>query len=1188
MADFDLDRQHSHPYTATSPDTHAHFRPTRLHYPAFGAAGLPFRWMMTPVVFGDPERGERGLVNSFPLDEVSQSLEPTLGFKTHWIQDHRNHRALLECFWKHIQLEESLVFFYSKQVPLVEDTGRRILVGVGRVLSVGPLTEYDYDGSPEGKIRSLLWERMLVHSIRPGFRDGFLLPYHEALEKAEEGRNFDPAEVVAFAPEDRFTEFSFATEHVGNDAAISALLACRTALLRAAEMFSVATEAQETWLDRQLGRLWKKRGAFPGLGSLLASTGVPMGNFVAQALVDSVGEDGNPWDAWNGVLADPGTILSPQLARLVDPIVIKAWKRMPTERRQFLEILSRIDLTLDQASLLAIPEERAKLGIPLRDNDFRENPYLVYEATRLTSQPIGIDAVDQGIFPTGFVRERHPLPVPSAVQTAVDGRRLRALVVRNLEVAALVGDTLRPRADVITALREGAASKEAQGTEVTADLLAVAEDENFPGEVQLAEMADGQRAYQLERLAKVDALIRTKVTRRSEGPRHQLTIDWRAELERYFQTPLSEDPDERGTEERARQEKASALEEIAAARFSVLIGPAGTGKTTLLSVLCQREEIQKGGILMLAPTGKARVKMEEFARKAGMANVHAYTLAQFLSPSKRYDTRTQRYLLTGKPGDKVGRTVIVDECSMLTEEMMGALLEALSGIDRLVFVGDPRQLPPIGAGRPFADIIARFQPNDIETLFPRIAPGYAELTVPRRQGAGDRADLQLAAWFGGGVNSPGDDQVFEILAGQRKSDTIEFVRWETPDELDALFPKVLADALGFDASLEEWQAFACSLGANLDDSGSAWYNPYFGNYPGCGRASERWQLLSPVRQRRWGVDELNRSIHQRYRGEALKKARVWSKNRKVAPPMGQDQVMYGDKVLNNRNWSVPMTRIYPRPSERGYLANGEIGMVVGHRRTQGRNWWPENLEVEYATQEGAVFTYYPSDFSDEGDPGLELAYALTVHKAQGSEFEVVFLVLPQSPMMLTRELLYTGLTRQTRKVVILHQGSATDLQRLSSERYSSTATRLTNLFVPPSPVVIDGAFLEERLIHHTLRGEAVRSKSEVIIANLLHTSSIDYHYEQPLEIDGTTKYPDFTIEDDDTGITYYWEHCGMLHDPAYRRRWDYKQAWYRDHGILTRESGGGPNGTLIVTRDDPGGGIDSLQIAALIGEVFAP
>ena len=170
--------------------------------------------------------------------------------------------------------------------------------------------------------------------------------------------------------------------------------------------------------------------------------------------------------------------------------------------------------------------------------------------------------------------------------------------------------------------------------------------------------------------------------------------------------------------------------------------------------------------------------MEDLTRKAGTKNFTARTLAQFLSASKRYDAYTQRYLLTGKPGEKVARTVIVDECSMLTEEMMAALLEALSGVHRLIFVGDPRQLPPIGAGRPFADIIAQLEPEDIEKRFPKVGNGYAQLTVPRRQGAGEREDLQLAAWYGGSALSPGEDQVFEILAAKRRSETIEFVRWQ--------------------------------------------------------------------------------------------------------------------------------------------------------------------------------------------------------------------------------------------------------------------------------------------------------------------------------------------------------------------------------------------------------------------------
>ena len=276
------------------------------------------------------------------------------------------------------------------------------------------------------------------------------------------------------------------------------------------------------------------------------------------------------------------------------------------------------------------------------------------------------------------------------------------------------------------------------------------------------------------------------------------------------------------------------------------------------------------------------------------------------------------------------------------------------------------------------------------------------------------------------------------------------------------------------------------------------------------------------------------------------------------------------------------------PEEERFLANGDIGIVVGQIRTRRFNYPPSSLEVEFSTQPGSVVKFWPGEFDEEGEASLELAYALTVHKAQGSEFGTVLLVLPKSSQLLTRELVYTALTRQREKIVVLMQGSPADLQRLSSESYSEVAGRLTNLFSPPNPVLLGERMLEEGLIHRTARGEAVRSKSEVIIANLLHASGVEYHYEQPLERDGMVKYPDFTIEDDDTGETYYWEHLGMLSDDDYRRRWSEKREWYRERGILSREDGGGPAGTLITTEDSAEGGIDSAHVSALITDLFGP
>jgi ATP-dependent exoDNAse (exonuclease V) alpha subunit len=122
----------------------------------------------------------------------------------------------------------------------------------------------------------------------------------------------------------------------------------------------------------------------------------------------------------------------------------------------------------------------------------------------------------------------------------------------------------------------------------------------------------------------------------------------------------------------------------------VLIGAAGTGKTTLLKFLCHAAPVKQRGVLLLAPTGKARVRLQQ------ATEVEARTLAQFLRPH-RYDETTQTYRVIGDVERSSScKTVIVDEASMLTEDMLAALLDALSGVDRIVLVGDPSQLPPDG------------------------------------------------------------------------------------------------------------------------------------------------------------------------------------------------------------------------------------------------------------------------------------------------------------------------------------------------------------------------------------------------------------------------------------------------------------------------------------------------------------
>ena len=302
---------------------------------------------------------------------------------------------------------------------------------------------------------------------------------------------------------------------------------------------------------------------------------------------------------------------------------------------------------------------------------------------------------------------------------------------------------------------------------------------------------------------------------------------------------------------------------------------------------------------------------------------------------------------------------------------------------------------------------------------------------------------------------------------------------------------------------------------------------------------------------------------------------------KTPKPMGADSIVYGDKVINLRNhhrrWVFPEE---PRDGTQPlkYVANGEIGIVTGPFKKRGQNVNLDQLKVTLSSQPGYEYTYWPSDL-DEDQRLLELAYALTVHKAQGSEYEIVFAVLPNPCRILSRELLYTALTRQNTRLVLLCQGDARKF--LDYRHLSDTSRRLTNLFEAPEPVRVGQRIYDNKHIHRSRGGELMISKSEVIIANELATAGIVYEYERELiGKDRTPRYPDFTIEDPDTGVTWYWEHLGMLDVPEYEKKWKAKLEWYRENDVLPLGKGGGENGTLLTSSEKDG--IDHDQIARLI------
>jgi hypothetical protein len=598
-----------------------------------------------------------------------------------------------------------------------------------------------------------------------------------------------------------------------------------------------------------------------------------------------------------------------------------------------------------------------------------------------------------------------------------------------------------------------------------------------------------------------------------------------------------------------------------------------------LKVLCHHPVISSSGVLLLAPTGKAAVQLQ---RRIGLK---ARTLASYLLPLDRYDPGTRRYRVSSAPVDQRAGTVVVDEASMLTEEQLEALLDGLGAVDRLVLVGDPQQLPPIGAGRPFVDIVTELTPDDIDARFPRVDDCFAELTIRRRQRGADRDDLALAEWFSGRSVPAGSDHVWHRADREGLGDpaaSMVCVRWDTDDQLRDLLFDVLVAELGL-RDRDDLIGFEATLGA-VESGGWMYFNKSWPDRHGAGEAADDWQILGPVRAGGAGIVELNRLVQRHFRARTLDRSQPTVRGRRTPQPIGPEAIVYGDKVLNTMNeqrraW--PDTDVTGGPSAH-FVANGEIGIVVGNFRRKGKLL--ERLEVEFSSQVGVSYTFGPREFRDDGSSPLQLGYAITVHRSQGSEFGLSILVIPNPCRPLSRELLYTALTRQSRKVVILHQASLTDLLDYAHPTASETAQRLTSVFTAPAPVEVEGRFLEDRLIHRTSSGRVVRSKSELLIAERLDAAGVTWLYEKPFRGgDGRVVYPDFTIDDAETGVIYYWEHLGMLADPAYRRRWEGKHAWYATQGVSTS---GGSTGTLIVTQDDIRGGFDAAAIKQLVDNLF--
>lgn len=1149
MSETSFTKQVIHPYSKTSP-THKGFLPTNLMYPAFSYPARPFSWTMLKKKVGNVFiKNVELLKERFNID-YDPSREPDLGFDSNWVQDSVNQRAMFKTFYRNVEKNKSLIIPYAKQVPFVEKSGR-VIMGIGFITDKVDPPDYNTNG---GSVHSILWETMLQHSIRDSRENGFMMPYREMMEYAAEHPDFDIQTITVFAPNDYFDDFSFVTEHVSYDAVISVL----QQIIKSLEIVKKCIPNKGNWNEcirwtkERLDEVWLERGPFPGLASMLQIMGVRYSELVAEEIKKSIQDNDEFEKEFYSILENLDQHLSSDLVKEVDLEVVRTILSLTDNRKNLFWLLARMALTSEQAESAFFKEKRP---YAICDEDILNNPYLLYEESvnQKESIRVPLSKVDLAIFPPAIITNR--LSASSALDSENDKRRIRAYIIWILEQQSLMGHSVYPQSLLIENIND---LSNLPACHLNSDQFDSIKEFVLEKVVE-QECADKTFAYQLRRLFDMNEVIRNSIQKRLDGKRHEFVEDWNS----IVNTALGDEHSE--SEKIARQEKVAVLQELAASRLSVLIGGAGTGKTTLLSLLCKSPHVKNGGVLLLAPTGKARVRMQQ-AMKRQDVDAKALTVAQFLVRCGSFDWNTMTYHLPAREAQGVPQTVIVDECSMLTEEMFAALLFALKkSAQRLIFVGDPNQLPPIGTGRPFVDLVHHLDVGN--SVFPKVGKGFGKLTITMRQHTDNgslRADTELAKWYKSDSDDC-DDEIFAQLQSGTCDSSLGFKRWSSADDLKQVVLETIAEETEMQ-NVDDVKNFNISIGGYVSNG---WMN--FGRYP---EKVEAWQMLSAYRNREIvGSSSINRLVHEKYRSRErmdLGDCQI----RGTRNILGSDGIVFGDKVINIRNQKIDG---FPESEDNKYVANGEVGIVerLWERPRDVRN----SHQIRFSSQPDCNYNW-PSVVSEEGSSDLELAYALTVHKAQGSEFGKAFLVVESKSQMVSRELLYTAITRQKDKLVLMFNDDAYKLKDYSSMEFSEVARRFTCLFEKPNIVIYKNKFYEQNLIHKTLKGDLVRSKSEVIIADALYRAGIPYEYEKDLYLEGVgRKSPDFTIEDAESGNTFYWEHCGMLGEPGYRKRWLEKKEVYLQHGIEEGKN-------LIVSEDGLDGSIDSKKIDELIKKYF--
>ncbi|VTR60727.1 exodeoxyribonuclease V subunit alpha [Actinobacillus pleuropneumoniae] len=1121
MSDIKLYLKMNHPYKKGNAKFQ-HFEETTFEMEPYSFLLRPFSWTLKD------NANEKQKYYNFYFD--LEKTEQMLNWPSSWVSHGDSQKGIFDYFFSGINPHNSLIFPYYKQVPFIEDN-RRVIAGIGNLVSNVEIREYESDGTSDEK--NYIWETNAAHSIRINGKAGFLMPYLEISEYIKKHPDFDVSSVTLFEPAGFRSEFSYAAEWVSYDAAIDVLNQAKIALKNIAKL--KLKKANHEWVnvqleyvDNELKSVWNQRGIFPGLGSILSAFGVRHGFDVAHHIDISENDLITELKLYfSGDKEIGNEKLDDSLADKEDEF--SGLLRNENNTRYF-ELLSRLNLSVEQAVY-------AWGNLKNYAAEIIENPYLLFELTRKEKEEhqVTISQIDNAMFVNPLVENKYPLNKPTKMRTEGDKRRFRAMVVFVLVQAANQGHTLLSYDQIVEEINKLPLDQKTdfQTEKIEGVLEFLQEGELY---VNVENYYIKLKEYQDYKELVVDIVnSRLETSLLSEQ-------DWKKIIDDQF-GELQENNEEK--DQLARDEKATALKILESSKISVLLGRAGTGKTSALGILASSKEIKAGGVLALTPTGKARVQLENSFKKNGV-KAEFMTVAQFLVRSKGFSWDTMAYKMPSEPSSSIAKTVIIDESSMLTEDMLAGILKLVdSHAERIIFIGDPNQLPPIGAGRPFVDLI-----NYLEIAHP---DKIAALKTEMRQGSGGD-DLSFAQIFSN--SDLVDKDVIYRIQNNQTDNRLKYIQYTDLDELENVFFEELVEIINMTTD-DDIDGFNKSLGAEK--------NGKYTNY-NTGKHIEDWQVLSPTKFIGTGSYYLNNQIHQQYRQKTVENWQTWEWKNKYKPQSVQNIVL-GDKVISNRN---EIREAWDKTEE--YIANGELGILS---RAQKNGSYPASYSFRFSSFEGKLFSYTKSDFGGENsDSKLELAYALTVHKSQGSGFGKTIVVLNGKSSFVTKELLYTAFSRQREKLIVLSDLSIQELVHYANDWYSDTKQRFTDLFEVPNIIEIESSnqkrYFEEKLIHKTIRGEMVRSKSEVIVANILDKMKLEYFYEEPLDVNGKIYIPDFTLRYQ--GKTAYLEHLGMLRNKSYKKHWNQKRENYESVGISETL------GNLIITEDGLDGSLDATLI----------